>query len=208
MSLTYDAPAGGNFVTPIRLTIDPIKSYPFRQDLTAVIFGEEYVQRPDHFVPLALSSPHPEHSDAYLISETNPRSIGHSGLVKWTRSYATVPADRTEFATTNFSFPAYKTDSADATELRAAFSETCVAKVNFSYVKTSDPATDLSFTARFQPVDDASNNCNFVASDSTPTKATYEGYVSAETYIQAAQTKVSRWRGDIWELQDMLVKAL
>lgn len=208
MSLTYDSPGGGNFVTPIRLTNNTIKTYPFRQDLTAVIYGEEYVQRPDHFVPLALSTPHPEITDAYLISESNPRSMGNGGLVKWTRNYATIPADRTEFATTNFSFPAYKTDSADATELRAAFSETCVAKVNFSYVKTADPATDLSFTARFQPEDDASNNCNFVASDSTPTRTVYAGYVTAGTYIQAAQTKVRRWKGDIWELQDMLVKAL
>ena len=208
MSLTYDSPAGDNFVTPIRLTENSVKTYPFRQDLTAVVYAEEYVQRPDHFVPMALSTEHPEHSDAYLIAETNPRPMGNGGLVKFTRSFATIPADRTEFSTTNFSFPAYKTLSADSTELRAAFSETCVAKINFSYLKTSDPATDLSFTARFQPVDASSNNCNFVANDSTPTKTVYAGYVTAGTYIQAAQTRVRRWKGDIWELQDLLVKAL
>lgn len=207
MALIYDAPALGNFVTPIRTSIEPKVYYPFRQDLTAIIYEEEYVQRADHFTPMALDTPHPEKTDAYLIEESNPSRI-NGNLFKWVRKFATIPGTRTEFQSTNFSFPAFKTNSADTSELRANFSETCVAKIFFSYQLTADPSVDLSFDEKFQPVDASSNACNFVASDSTPTKATYEGYISANTYIQAHQTKVSRWRGNIWEKQNIKVKAL
>ena len=208
MSITYDSPASDNFKSPILLTKEPRKEYPIRQDLTAVVYLEDYCQRPEYFVPMALDTPHPVHVGAFLIAETNPRPLSTGGLVKFTRRYATVPANRTEYATTNFSFPAYKATSAATTELRASFSETCVARVLYSYKLTSDPSADLVFTAKFQPLDSASNLCNFVAGDTTPTKADYESDVAGGVFIQSAQTKVRRWRGNIWELQNQQVAAL
>lgn len=208
MSLTYDAPALGNFLTPIKLTQFPRKRFPFRQDLSAIIYEEEYVQRVDYFVPLALSTPHPVHTNAFLVEESDPKLMKSSGLFQWTRSYATLPAERTEFQTTNFTFPSYRTSSSSTTELREAFSETCVAKVVFSYVLTSDPSADLSFLAMFQPKDGESNNVGFVADDTTPTLEAYQALVAEGSFIQSAQTNVSRWMGDIWELRNLKVEAL
>lgn len=208
MTLTYDAPGGDAYKNPILLTLNCKLQFPFRQDLTAKIYSEDYCQRPDYFEPLALDTPHPTYVNAYLINETNPRAMGDGGLFKWTRYYATIPATRTEFQTTNFSFPAYKSTSASTGELRSTLSETCVAKVIFSYVMTNDPSVDLTFTPKFQPLDVDSNKVNFVASDTTPTKAAYETKVTDGTYINAHQTKVRRWKGNIWELQDIQVKAL
>jgi hypothetical protein len=208
MSLTYDAPASGQFATPILLSTEPRKVYPFRQDLAAVIYEEDYAQRPDQFVPLPLDTPHPIHTTAYLIAETNPKPMSSGGLVQFTRSFAIVPGNRTEFATTNFSFPAFKATSAATTESRAGFSETCVAKVLFSYVLTDDPSEGLTILPKFQPKDASDLKCAFVASDTTPTQSDYEAKIAAGEYIQAAQTKVRRWRGNIWELQDLKVKAL
>ena len=208
MSLTYDAPAGDGYKTPILLTINPNLNYPFRQDLTAKIYSEQYCQRPDYFTPLALDTPHPVHVNAYLVNETNPRPMGSGGLFKFTRYYATIPATRTEFQTTNFAFPAFKSTSASTSELRGTLTETCVAKVIYSYTLTNDPTNDLVFTPKFQPLDSSSNKVNFVASDTTPTKTAYETKVSAEEYINSQQTKVSRWKGNIWQLQDIKVKAL
>ena len=205
--MKYDAPALGNFVTPILISKEPKVTFPFRQDLTAVIYEEEYVQRADHFSPMVLDTPHPHFTKAFLINESNPSRVNGS-LFKWTRSYSTIPANRVEFQTTNFSFPAYKLLSADTNEIRASFSETCVAKVYFSYQLSADPSIDLSFQERFQPLDASSNTCNFVASDTTPTKLVYEGYVTGSIYIQSQQTAVSRWMGNIWEKQEIKVKAL
>jgi hypothetical protein len=208
MAITYDSPGGDNFKNPVQMTRDPRLEYPIRQDLSAMIYVEDYCQRPDYFVPTALDTPHPVHVDAFLIAETNPKPLSSGGLVKFTRRYATVPGNRTEYTTTNFSFPAFKATSATATELRAAFSETCVAKVLYSYKLTSDPTQDLVFSPKFQPLDADENACNFVADDTTPTKAAYEADVAAGVFIQSAQTKVRRWRGNIWELQNLQVGAL
>ena len=208
MGITYDSPGGDNFKNAVLVTRDPRLEYPIRQDLTARIFVEDYCQRPDYFVPTALDTPHPVHVDAFLIQETNPRPLSSGGLVKFTRRYATVPSDRTEYTTTNFSFPAFKATSAATAEQRAAFSETCVAKVLYSYKMTSDPTKDLVFAGKFQPMDKDENACNFVASDTTPTKTAYEADVTAGAFIQSAQTKVRRWRGNIWELQNLQVAAL
>jgi len=208
MSITYDAPANDNFKSPVLMTKDPRKEYPIRQDLTAVFFAEDYCQRPEYFVPMALDTPHPVQVDAFLILETNPKPMSTGGLVKFTRTFATVPANRTEYTTTNFSFPAFKATSATTTELRASFSETCVARVLYSYKLTKDPSADLTFLPKFQPIDASSNAANFVADDTTPTKAKYESDIAAGVFIQSAQTRVRRWRGNIWELQDQTVAAL
>lgn len=208
MAITYDSPAGDNFKNAVNMTRDPRLEYPIRQDLTARIFLEDYCQRPDYFVPTALDTPHPVHVDAYLIAETNPKPMSSGGLVKFTRRYATVPADRTEYTTANFSFPAFKATSAATAEQRASFSETCVARVLYSYKLTKDPSQDLVFLSKFQPLDKDGNACNFVATDTTPTKADYEKDIAAGAFIRSAQTKVRRWRGNIWELQNFTVAAL
>ena len=208
MSITYDSPAGDNFKTAIKLTKDERRQYPIRQDLTAIVYEDDFCQRPEYFIPTALDTPHPVHVNAFLIAESNPRPMGTGGLVKFTRTFSTVPGDRIEYTTTNFSFPAFKTTSAATSELRASFSETCVARVFYSYILSKDPSADLVFLARFQPLDSELNTCNFVASDTTPTKTNYEDKIQAGLFIQSAQTRVSRWRGNIWEMQNQKVAAL
>jgi len=207
MANTFDAPNDDGFTSPTRLTLTPRKEFPFRQDLTAVIYSDDYVQRAEYFVPLALDTPHPDFPTAYLVEETNP-ATGEDGLVRFTRKWSTVPANRTEFQQGGFSFPAYKTDSADTALLRNGFSQSVVGKNVFSYLLTTDPGADLTITGIFQPLDADSEKVNFVASDSVPNLSTYEGYVSAETYIQARETEVSRWMGNIWQMRNVTVKAL
>ena len=204
---TFDAPGLDDFTTPLQVTSDPRKAFPFRQDLTAILYMEDYVQRADFFEPLALDTQHPDILDAYLVDETNP-TVRNDGLFRWTRTYATVPADRTEYERGSFNFPAYKVASATILNTRDNFTQSVVSKVTYSYLLTTDPGTDLTVTDRFQPLDDSSNVCNFVASDTTPTLVTYQGYVSGGTYVQSRETEVSRWKGNIWQMKNISVKAL
>ncbi len=64
---TFDAPGLDDFTTPLQVTSDPRKSFPFRQDLTATLYMEDYVQRADFFEPLALDTQHPDIGDAYRV---------------------------------------------------------------------------------------------------------------------------------------------
>ena len=207
MITIYDSPNSDDFISPIRLSVTPRLEYPFRQDLTAILYRIEYVQRSEFFVPAVLDLTCPDNSSAFLVEESNP-SQKKDGLCQFTRTFATVPALRTEFSSSSFAFPAYKNLSADAALLRSGFTRTVVAKVEYSYLLTTDPGTDLTFAAQWEPLDASSNVCNFVATDSTPDKATYEGYVSAETYIQSKETKIKRWKGNIWQMENRKVKAL
>lgn len=207
MARTFDAPSDDSFISPVRLTKDPRKVFPFRQDLTAILYLEDYVQRAEYFQPLALDTPHPDIPTAYLVTETNPTTRS-DGLFRFTRTFATIPATRTEFEKSGFNFPAYKTDTATTSFLRPNFTQGVVAQVVYSYVKTTDPGTDLTITEQFHPLDSSANKVNFVASDSTPTRSVYAGYVTAGTYIQARETEISRWMGNIWQQRNVKVKAL
>ena len=207
MARTFDAPNSDDFIAPIRLTRTPRKQYPFRVDLTAVILVDDFVQRAEYFEPLALDATHPEFPSAYLVNETDPQT-GGDGLVRFSRTYATVPANRTEFERASGNFPAYKTNTAATLNIRDSFTQSVVGKVVFSYLYTTDPGADLTITDQFQPLDSGSEKVNFVGSDTTPNLLTYEGYVSAGTYIQASETEVSRWMGNIWQMMNLSVKAL
>lgn len=207
MARTFDAPEDDNFISPVRVTVTPRRQFPFRQDLTAILYVDTYVQRAEYFTPSALDLEHSEFPNAFLVEESNP-DLRDDGLFEWTRTFATVPTSRTEFEKTGFTFPAYKTDSETGSNLRETFTQTVVAKQVFTYLKTTDPGADLTITGRFQPLDDASNVCNFVASDSTPTKTVYAGYVTAGTYINSTETEISRWMGNIWQMKNVQVVAL
>lgn len=204
---TFDAPNGDDFTKAIRLTVAPRKRYPFRQDLTAVLFDEDYVQRAKWFEPLPLDYPHPDLPDVFLVDESPPVVRG-DGLLRWTRTFATVPATRTEFESVNATFPGYKTTSATDANLRANFTQSVVGKVVYSYTLTSDPATDLILSPMFQPLDASGNACDFVASDTTPEKEAYEVDVAAGVYIQTDATSVERWKGNVWQLRNVYAKAL
>lgn len=235
MAITYDAPAtSDNWLVATRTNVDSRKEFPFIKDLTAIIYIEDFVQRPDQYEPLALDTLNPYNggdivteagvhiitesgstivtegtaiASAYLVDESDP-ILEDDGLFRFTRTFASVPATRVEFERTAFNFPAYKTDSDSTTLLRESFNQSVVSKVTYTYLLTSDPGADLTITARFQPIDSASNTCNFVASNSTPTLTVYAGYVTAGTYVQARETEVSRWMGNIWQMKNVQVVAL
>lgn len=207
MTITFDSPFGDNFELPIRVSTTPRKRFPFRQDLTAILYDEDYVQRAEWFIPLPLSTPHPDLEDVFLVGETNPTTRS-DGLFRWTRTFASLPATREEWEMASFTFPAYKSASSETSNLRENFTQAVVGKVVYSYVLTDQPATDLTISAMFTPIDSSGNAVDFVAPETTPAKEDYEADVTAGTYLQAAETGVSRWKGDVWQLRNVFVRAL
>ena len=207
MSIIYDAPNGNAFEFPVQLTVNSRIQLPIKVDPSALVYIEQFVQRPQFWEPLALDTQHPTHAGAYLVEETNPK-LEDSGLFKWLRTYATIPGDRDEFETTSFGFPAYKVDSDSDNTERSQFTQSVVGKVSFSYKLTTDPIADFTIEPIFHPVDASSNKVRFVASDTTPTRTSYEGDVTAGNFIRSKETEISRWRGNIYQAKDFLVVAL
>ena len=207
MPNTYDAPGGNDFRFPVRITVEPRISLPINNDPTAILYVDEFVQRPSFFEPMALDAQHPEKADAFLVDESNPK-LEDSGLFRWLRTYATIPADRDEFEQTSFSFPAYKTDSSTPSTERGSFTQSVVGKVSFSYKLTTDPIGDFSILEKFHPLDVNSNKAPFVASDTTPTLVSYQAAVTAGNFIRSQETELSIWRGNIYQAKNFQVVAL
>ena len=207
MARIFDAPNNDDFIAPVRLSVEPRPEYPFRQDLTAVLYRIRYVQRAEYFVPAALDLTCPDEPAAFLVEESHPPPP-KEGLLQFTRTFATVPAERTEFSSSSFGFPAYKANTAATEVIRETFTRTVVAKVVYSYLRTTNPGDDLTFVSAFQCLDSSSNVCDFVASDTTPTLTAYQADVTAGNYLQSVETKIKRWKGNIWQMENRKVKAL
>ena len=69
---------------------------PFDDNFDQVMFEQDFQQFEDNFSPLTLDTPSDDFSDAYLVREGELSALG-GGVVKWTRTYARIPASREVF---------------------------------------------------------------------------------------------------------------
>lgn len=146
-------------------------------------------------------------AQCFLTHEGNFNYLDN-GVMEFSREYASLPEGRTEWGTTGFTFPAYRHQSSDTDNPeRKQFNSVVVAKSTYTYIRTNTPATAFTILPEFQPLDPSSNQVNFVATDTNPTKADYQALVTAESYIRSAETKVDPWMGNIWQMLNIEVIA-
>lgn len=93
-------------VTSAQVQGGPRKSFPFEGDNASFVLEQDYIVALTSFSPLALDTAHGTYTNAYLVKESQQENIG-GGLVKWTRTYAQIPASRSDYETFNFKFPGY-----------------------------------------------------------------------------------------------------
>ena len=91
-------------VTSAQVQGGPRKSFPFEGDNASFVLEQDYIVALTSFSPLALDTAHGTYTNAYLVKESQQENIG-GGLVKWTRTYAQIPANRSDYETFNFKFP-------------------------------------------------------------------------------------------------------
>lgn len=96
----------GTWATPTSVGAKRFQ-YPFRNngDRVSALFEEDYWQRETFYLPQELSTPHSGLSDYYLIHETEPANFGFGDLVKFTRTYARVPAQQVEHSSILVTLP-------------------------------------------------------------------------------------------------------
>lgn len=93
-------------VTSAQVQGGPRKSFPFEGDNASFVLEQDYIVALTSFSPLALDTAHGTYTNAYLVKESQQENIG-GGLVKWTRTYAQIPANRSDYETFNFRFPGF-----------------------------------------------------------------------------------------------------
>lgn len=85
----------GNFTvaTPCSL---PELSQPLLGQPFDYLLKQEFMIGIKNYTPLALNTPHPDFATYFLVSPEPEKKDQSGGMVKWTRTYAQVPASYTE----------------------------------------------------------------------------------------------------------------
>ena len=120
----------GDYTTPLP---DGARRWlrPFDDNFSQVMFEQDYQQFEDSFSPLTLDTPNDDFSDAYLVREGELSALG-GGVVKWTRTYARIPASRQVFEGYSWLIPGIDTGAIfptqaiiDATDAAGVTTITC-----------------------------------------------------------------------------------
>jgi hypothetical protein len=127
------------------------KSFPIEGDTTAILVEQDFQIAFSSFAALAIGTAHATVTTAYLVGEGPLQDMG-GGIAQWTRTYATVPANRDEFETFNYKFPGllstdgnppynqYWTSGVDGG--RDPFTDTVVSRLRHEYYRV---ATGLAY---------------------------------------------------------------
>ena len=204
MKTIFDAPHLNDFIDPIRISVNPVRKFPIRQDLTAIEYSIQFVQRAEYFRPAPLGIVCPDDSKAFLFDESDP-TINDHGLVEFTRHFATVPATREEYITGSFNFPGFKNSSDEI--LRENFSQIAVFKIVYSYKYTNQPGDEISLDSQFGVIDQNGSRSEYLTPTTIPSLASYITERESGLYLQSEDSEVERWRGNIWEVRNKFVRA-
>lgn len=156
-SVTYYTAAGQTSFTAPEPTGLPIWEQPFPEQSARLVFRQRYTQRADSWAPTALNTafdypgstslyvPSIASASFYLIEESG-FSDRTAGVAEWDRVYAVVPANRYDYMTYPYEFPAV----VRSLSLGAYSSVTYVADVGggrmFVDFTAADPSNQLSLS--------------------------------------------------------------
>jgi hypothetical protein len=78
--------------------------YPFEGDTESMVISQEFMQLQASFKRLPLDTRQSARLDAFLVNEDGFQNLG-GGVMKWTRTYATIPQSRRENETFAYTLP-------------------------------------------------------------------------------------------------------
>jgi len=217
----------GDPTTAARIGL-PVLSSPIPGVAAEYVLTEKWMVYRRNFTPLALNTLHPEFKtanswerDFFLVSES-PRQDAGGGLVTWERTYAAVPAQHVDYETFVYQFPGYMGFLANPATLltdtpgsfpvgREPFSDSVTSRIVTDYYLCASgqayttpgaiptvPRLKYYYTTADQEAKYLADNPPY-AVQSTPSRATYSGYVTGGTEIVVEDSKLDRWMGNIYQ---------
>lgn len=129
----------GDWITPHKE--GPARfSQPFDGTAFIYILEQDYVIRVGFYTPLALGTPSPDFGTYLLVKESPLQPVGVGDIVKWTRTYAQVPATRYDFTSIAYTFPGWMNYRSsllipDTSYVpgRAQFTKTVTCRIQYDY---------------------------------------------------------------------------
>ena len=186
---------------PWELANSPRIIHPFPEDSPnweKKRIDRDFAVKPDDWKKLSIESKDEIFKDAVLSSEVETRRT--PAFVYFRRSFAQIPADHSEYNTTTYKYPDYRStffDFAD-TLLRVGPTRTTVLRVSYTYQLTTTPETAFTLETAFQPLEGIYEREFLVASGTTPTLTAYLTLVTNKSFIRAEDDVFERWHGNIW----------
>lgn len=194
------------------------KSFPIPGDNTSFIVEQEFMQLFANFTPLALNTAHPTFTTAYLVQESPLQDLG-GGVAKWTRTYATIPAQRNEYEMFAYQYIGIygyvlAQGGSVTTEVdgRERFTESSLSRVQHDYFLCAsgqdyETPADIPVNAAqayYQSADstlvtDYLTDSPPFTTASSPTLTAYLALVSGGDEIVAEESRLTRWMGNIYE---------
>lgn len=149
-------------------------------------------------------------TNAFLVGESAPRNFG-GGLIEYTREFAEIPPERTDFSSYVYEFSGYLAGYSVANpQGRNPIIKTVVCKIEYKYFLTDEPE-DIEL---LQPQEYlGSGGAGFpvdgmlLGDVSTPSKDDYIDLIKG-TWIIAEASNLSIWRGNIHARRTVRVKAI
>lgn len=200
MSQPYkDLPAG--ITSPVFQSEVSIKPIEGTDDL---MWAETYIQDRASYARQAVDTVSSRHASHYLVEESDIEAVGpeNSGLVRFTRTYAAVPATRDESSTIVYNYPGKASGigaNFDRYGLRRPTSLLVIATDEVSYFRSSDGSTTLPALS-IPTLDDEVVDFFGSAYETVPPYAFIadtDPTVEYSTYTISCT--VQRWKGKIWE---------
>jgi len=206
------------------------KSFPFDGDNSSFIVEQDYMIALSSFSPLALSTAHGTYTDAYLVKESPLQDLG-GGIVKWTRTYAQIPATRDEYGSASYLFigflgvhvAPYSQYDTLVNDERDPFQKVVTSRLTKEYFLCAagqtytTPSAIPTIEAQSYHFDGHPNNkvlylvdpaINTISAETIPSLPDYRDMVTAGDEIVAEDSTLERWMGNIYVRSTRYVKAL
>lgn len=216
-NLVYD----GDYSTAQAVT-NPELSAPIAGVNANYLLRQDFMQSLSSFVALALNTPHPTYSTYYLVDESEKVDIG-GGLVRWTRTYAQVPASYSEpggnYAYSFIGF--YGQFGINVTQITGRERQTEVVPVrinrDFFLVGPGQIYTDPNDIPTMPEQQYYSGSptlkVNYIGDSpplqiaTTPSRTAYDALVAAGSEIVVEASTIFRWMGNIYVRETRYVTA-
>jgi hypothetical protein len=188
-------------------------SFPFSGDVASYIVEQDFMVFFANFSAAALDSTHGTHTTAYLVGESALQDIG-GGIARFTRTWAKIPATRTEYESFAYTFPGYY-PGPGTVDGRANMTRTVVSRLVHEYflcatgqTYTTPSAIPIISAQRYTLAGDNTAEVQwlvdataypFAAYTTDPTLPDYKALVSGQDEIVAEDSRLTRWMGNIYE---------
>lgn len=208
----------------------PQFSEPFPGVAVAYVLQQTFMQLRANWVPLPLNTPHPDALlTDYLLVEEGALSDQSGGVVRWTRTYAKLPASYNEPAGNyNYNFIGFIGVwgiGVTAVTGRERFSRNVLAKTQRDFFLV-DPNTgsptgptyddwvnipQISALLYYYETPDLAvdylGDSPPLVTATTPSATEYKDLIAAGAYIAAENSRLSRWKGNIYVRDTIYVRA-